>query len=191
MRRRNVILASVAALLIGGWLVAPRVAVWSMALATKKGEESSQAARDRIVFFGQRAIQPTIASIEEHSPWVRRYGYLPSALKQIGGSAHPDLLAAIDGQNDPMKRAYLISALQTAFDDYSRLDTVVSDFEEGRLSEWGLLHIGSDLRYSFPDAPEVLTEDRKLNPDFKAYWKKRSEQDGARQPATAVDSKAE
>lgn len=189
MRRRYVILVSVAALLIGGWLVAPRIAVWSMALATKKGEASSQAARDRIVFFGELAIRPTIASIEEHSPWVRRYCYLPSALKKIGGSAHRDLLAAIESQDDPEKRACLISALQTAFDDYSQFDTVIDDFESGRLSAWGLLHMASDIRYDFPDAPELLTEDRKLNPAFRAFWKQRSEQDGGGEPATRPESK--
>ena len=189
MRRRNVILVSVAALSIGGWLVAPRIAVWSMALATKKGEESSQAARDRIVFFGERAIQPIITSIEEHSPWVRRYCYLPSALEKIGGTAQADLLAAIEAQDDPKRRAYLISALQTAFDDYSHFDTIIADFESGRLSEWGLVHMASDMRYGFPDAPELMTEDRKLNPAFKAFWKQRSEQDGAGQPATRAESK--
>ena len=188
MRRRNVILVSVAALLIGGWLVAPRIAVWSMALATIKGEESSQAARNRILFFGERAIQPTIASIEEHSPWVRRYCYLPSALEKIGGTAHADLLAAIKAQDDPKKRAYLISALQTAFDDYSHFDTVIADFETGHL-KWGLSHMASDVRYGFPNAPELLTADRTLNPAFKAFWKQRSEQDGAGQPATRSESK--
>jgi hypothetical protein len=189
MRRRKIILIGVAAVLLGGWFVAPRAAVWSMALATKKGEESSQRARDRIVFFGERAIQPTISSIEEHSPWVRRYCYLPSALEKIGGSARSDLLAAIGVQNDPMKRVYLISALQTAFEDYSQFDTVIDDFETGRLSDGGLFHMASYMRHSFPDAPELLTEDRKLNPEFKAFWKKRSEQDGAGQPATRSESK--
>ena len=160
-----------------------------MALATKKGEESSQAARDRIVFFGERAIQPTIASIEEHSPWVRRYCYLPSALEKIGGTAHADLRAAIEAQDDPRKRAYLISALQTAFEDYSRFDTLIADFETGRLSDWGLVHMASDIRYSFPDAPQLLAEDRKLNPEFKAFWKQRSEQEDAGQPAARSESK--
>ena len=175
MRRRSVILVSATALLICGWLVAPRIAVWSMALATKKGEESSLAARDRIVFFGERAIQPTIASIEKHSPWVRRYCYLPSALEKIGGAAHASLLAAIEVQDDRKKRAYLISSLQTAFGDYSHFDTVIADFDAGRL-KWGLSHMASDLRYSFPDAPELLTEDRTLNSAFKVFWKQRSGQ---------------
>ena len=183
MRRRHVILVSIAALLIGGWLLAPRIAVWSMVLATKKGEESSQAARDRIVFFGERAIQPTIASIEEHSPWVRRYCYLPSALQKIGGSAHQDLLAAIDQQYDPEKRAHLISALQSAFDDYSRLDTIIHDHEAGTISKIAFFFMESGIRRSFPDAPELLTEGQTLNSAFTAYWKKRSEQDMGRQPA--------
>ena len=169
MRWRNVILLSVVGLLFIGWLVGPRVAVWSMALASKKGEESSQAARDRIVFFGQRAIQPTIASIEKHSPWVRRYCYLPSALEKIGGSAHADLLAAIDAQGSTTKKAYLISALQTAFDDYSRFDWVLAEYEAGRIG-MELNFFASEVRYAFPDAPKLLTEDRILNPAFKAYW---------------------
>ncbi len=174
MRRRKIICLIVAALLIGGWFAAPRVAVWSMALANKKGEESSQAARDRIVFFGERAIQPTIASIEEHSPWVRRYCYLPNALEMIGGSAHSDLLAAIENQDATKKRAYLISALQMAFEDYSHVDTVLDDFEAGRLSAWALDRMALGLRSDFPDAPMLLTEDRKLNPAFKDFWTNRS-----------------
>lgn len=177
MRRRNVILLTVATLLVVGWLAAPGIAVWSMALATKKGEKSSQAARDRIVFFGERAIQPTISSIERHSPWVRRYCYLPSALQNIGGSAHQDLLAAIDEQKDPWKRAHLISALQSAFDDYSRLDTIIQDHEAGSITEIAFVFMEPQIRYSFPDAPQLLTEDRALNPAFKAYWTTRSEQD--------------
>lgn len=85
MGRRDVILVSFAAVPIGRWLVLPQLAVWSMALATKKSEEFFQAARDRIVFFGARAIQSTIASIGKNLPWVRRYGYLPGALERIGG----------------------------------------------------------------------------------------------------------
>lgn len=188
MLRRTVILASFAAISIGGWLVLPQLAVWSMALATSKGEESSKAARDRIVFFGERAIQPTIASIEKNSPWVRRYGYLPSALEKIGGSAHSDLLAAIKDQDDPMKRAHLISALQTAFHDYSQFDTVIADSETGSFPAFGFKHLASDMRRRFPDAPALLTEDRKLNPAFKAFWKERGNEGGG-EPSARPDSK--
>jgi len=146
-----------------------------MALASKKGEKSSQAARDRIVFFGERAIKPTIASIEIHSPWIRKYSYLPSALEKIGGSARSDLIDAIENQDDLEKKAYLISALQTAFDDYSHFDTVLADFEAGRLSGWELIHMETDIRYTFPNAPELLMEGRKLNPAFKDFWTKHSE----------------
>jgi hypothetical protein len=188
MLRRNVILAGSVAISVGGWLVLPQLAVWSMALATSKSEESSRAARDRIVFFGERAIQPTIASIEKNSPWVRRYGYLPSALEKIGGSAHSDLLAAIKDQDDPMKRAYLISALQTAFHDYSQFDTVIADSETGSFPAFGLIHMASAMRGRFPDAPELLTEDRKLNPAFKAFWIERTE-DGGGEPSARPDSR--
>jgi len=170
MRKRKVIPFTVALLLIGGWLGGPRIAVSSIALASKKGEESSRRARDRIVFFGERAIQPTIASIEEHSPWVRRYCYLPSALEKIGGSAHSDLLAAIDEQRDPKKRAHLIYALQSAFDDFSRFGTVINDLESGNLSERVMIRFAYDLKHTFPDAPELLTDNREINPAFKAYW---------------------
>ena len=179
MRRRNLILLILVVALVCGWLLAPRIAVWAVAQATKKGEESSEDARDRIVLFGERSIQPTIASIEEHSPWVRRYAYLPSALKKIGGSAHGDLLAAIGNQNNPDKRARLVFALQTAFDDYSRLDLVIQDYEAGRISEIALVFMESDMRHVFPDAPRLLTEDRNIDPAFKAYWAKRSEKDAA------------
>ncbi len=164
------IVVFVSALFTFGYSVAPRFAVWSMAFASKKGEESSRAARDRIVFCGERAIQPTIASIEVHSPWVRRYCYLPSALKMIGGKAHDELISAIKGQEDEVKRAYLISALQTGFDDYSYLYQVILDFEEERLSSWGLFHMAADVRASFPNAPHLLTEDFKINPAFESFW---------------------
>lgn len=189
MRRHYIIFVSVAVIWIGGWFAAPSIAVWSMALATRKGEVSGQRARDRIVFFGDRAIQPIIASIEQHSPWARNYCYLPSALEKIGGSAQSDLLDAIGRQNDPKKRANLISALQTAFDDYSRFDIVLKDCEAGKMPESRLIFMASDIRYSFPDAPALLTEDRKLNPEFRAYWTKRSNQGPAGQPATRPESK--
>ena len=98
MRRRYIFLGIAAVTLIGGWAACPTLAVWSMALATSKGEASSRAACDRIVFFGERAIPSTIASIERNSPWVPRYCYLPIALKEIGGSAQSDLRAAISKQ---------------------------------------------------------------------------------------------
>jgi hypothetical protein len=179
MRRRNLIILLLAVAVVCGWLLGPQIAVWAVAQATKKGEESSEDARDRIVLFGERSIQPTIASIEEHSPWVRRYAYLPSALEKIGGSARGDLLAAVDNQKNPDKRARLISALQTAFDDYSKLGLVIEDYEAGRISEIALVFMESDMRRVFPNAPRLLTEDRAINPAFKAYWTKRSEQDAA------------
>lgn len=166
MKGRQIKVALVLLALLGGWLIAPRVAVWSIVFATKKGEDSSKAAQDRIVFFGERAIQPTIASIEENSPWTRRYCYLPGALKRIGGSAHAQLLAAIDQQDDPQKRGYLISALQNAFQDFSQLTTIINDLEEGRIQS----AVFFDISQHFPDAPKFLTEEGKLNPAFTVYW---------------------
>ena len=179
MRRRNIIILLLAVAVVCGWLLGPQLAVWSVGLATKKGDESSEAARDRIVLFGERAIQPTIVSIEENSPWVRRYGYLPEALKKIGGSAHGDLRTAIGNQKDLDKRARLNFALQTAFDDYSKLGLVIEDYEAGRISEIALVFMESDMKHVFPDAPRLLMEDRSVNPAFKAYWAKRSEKDAA------------
>ena len=174
-RRRLIATAFIGLLLFGTWWVAPAVAVWSMALSTKKGEESSARARDRIVFFGERAIGSTISSIERNSPWRRRYCYLPSALEQIGGPARERLLERIDRQKEPLKRAYLISALQSAFDDMSRFDTVMEDHRRGELSAFALLHMESAVRHNLPDAPPlVLTEHKvEVNPEFLQYREER------------------
>jgi len=151
MRKRKIITLAFISLLFLAWMGAPTLAVWSMAFASGKGEESSRRACDRIVFFGERSIRPAIASIERESPWVRRYCYLPIALKEIGGAAHSELLAAIDRQDDPRKRAYLVSTLQTAFDDYSRLAVIIEDAQEERISTWALTRFSNDLRHTFPD----------------------------------------
>ena len=179
MRRRIVILFLIAAIVCAaGWILWRRLVVAPLNFVEKKGEEPLRQACDRIVAVGERAIPAVISSIEEHSPWVRRHCYLPIVLKEIGGSAHSEVADAIEKQKDPRKRAFLISTLQSAFGDYSRLDSIIDDFESGRISSWGLIHIASNIRYIFVDAPPFLTEDRQINPEFKIYWKKRSEHDG-------------
>lgn len=178
--KRYLVPALMAAVIFTAWAVAPTLAVWSLDFIEHKGEEPSRRACDRIVYFGERAIPAIIAGIESHSPWVRGQCYLPVALKEIGGSAHNQLLAAIDQQHDPYVRACLISSLHTAFEDYSRLHIILDDAEQSRLSEWTLTHLAYDVRYRFPEAPLLQTEDRKLNPKFVAYWEERGKHDAQR-----------
>ncbi len=152
------------------WWFAPWFTVWSMCLADKKGEESSRAVCDRIVAHGERAVPAIISSIKSHSPWVRRYCYLPIALREIGGSAHPQLLRAIDRESDPAKRAYLVSSLHTAFKDYSRFGVVLNDMRSGDLGPFAVYHFAIHAHNAFPDAPPLMTEERTLNREFLDWW---------------------
>jgi hypothetical protein len=141
-----------------------------MCLADKKGEESSRAVCDRIVAHGERAVPAIISSIKSHSPWVRRYCYLPVALREIGGSAHPLLLHAINRESDPAKRAYLVSSLHAAFKDYSRFGVALNDMRSGDLEPFAMHYFAIHARNAFPDAPPLITEEKILNREFLVWW---------------------
>ena len=144
-----------------------------MHLADTKGEESSRAVCDRILAHGERAIPAIISSIETNSPWVRRHCYLPIALKEIGGSAQSGLNQAINNQSNPRRRAFLISSLQTAFEDYSRFEIVLNDMQFGELSKFAVHRFESDIQYAFPEAPPLTAENINLNPEFLEWWSRK------------------
>lgn len=135
------------------------------------GERNGQRMRDRLIACGPSAIGPTIAAIRAHGVWVRgRAAYLPSVLAGLGDPAHRAVLAAIDAEQDTNARGYLISALQRAFADYSRLDRWLADARTGTVSSFQMSPIGHDVRWGFPEAPELCADGR-LSTRFAEWWR--------------------
>ena len=171
MKRKQIIWALsliVAASLL--WSVWPYLVVARFSMVDRQDEEGSQRVCNEIVACGPRAIPAAIRSIEINSPWVRRYCYLPIALGRLGPPAHDTLLVAVDEESDPRKRAYLISSLVTAFDDFSRFHLWLEDVDAKRVSKWSMVHFASAVRQHLPDAPELLKGEG-LNPEFLAWWR--------------------
>jgi hypothetical protein len=91
-------------------------------------------------------------------------------LRHFGEPAHQQLLIAIDSETDHRACAFLISALQSGFEDFSRFDRWLTDPDAKSPS--AIVHIGSDIRLAFPDAPPLKSESSfTLNPDFLAWWR--------------------
>jgi hypothetical protein len=137
----------------------------------RKGEEGGRWLRDNLIGCGPSAIGPTIAAIREHSPWVRNYCYLPRVLKHFGEPAHQQLLSAIDEEKDSKSRAFLISSLQIAFEDFTRFHVWLTD-RESTSKEWAISHMAQDVSHAFPDAPP-LRKSNAINPDFMIWWGER------------------
>ena len=172
--RRKVIWWSVCGFLITvlTFVLWPSNPCWILAAAPyleRKGEENGQWLRDKLIACGPRAIQPTIEAIAEHSPWVRVYCILPQVLRHFGEPARSELVAAIDKEPDSKRRAYLISSLQSGFNDFSRLEIALSDLNN-RPSRWSLTHLAADVRESYPEAPD-LADSTGINSAFLVWWR--------------------
>ena len=128
-------------------------------------------AEDALVWFGPRAIDPTIAGIRKHD-WERDYANYPSVLSRLGEPAHKRLIQAIDAEQSPDQRARLIFGLQHGFDDYSRLGTWVDAALSQQESPWCTFWLSAELRCTSEDAPPLLVvgDLRKINPDFVRWW---------------------
>jgi len=148
------------------WSSAPQVILVVAPLLEKKGEAGGQWLRDKLIACGPRAIQPTIQAIAQYSAWVRNYAYLPQVLEHFGDPARTELIAAIDKETDSKRRAYLISALQSGFTDFSRLEIVLNDHE---LSRSSLTHMAVEVRRAFPTAPD-LAGTAGINSEFVTWW---------------------
>jgi len=156
--------------LILAWSFRPAVYLAIAPLLEKKGEESGHWLRDRLVGCGPRAIHPTIEAIRQHSAWESKYAYLPQVLNRLGEPAHDALLKTIDSEKDLRSRAYLTSALQEGFGDFSRLDHWLKDAVPDRVSPWALTHLSADVRQVFPTAPQLQVASG-INPEFVQWWK--------------------
>ena len=155
------------------WPSRPKLILAMAAFHEQRGEEgeaNGRKMRDRLIACGPSAIAPTIDAIRRHSAWTRRYAYLPQALRGLGEPAHRALLAAIDSEQDAPARGYLISALQRAFSDYSRLDRWMADTTNGVVSPFQMAHFAGDVRYRYPHAPE-LRADGRLSTEFVEWWR--------------------
>jgi len=145
----------------------------------RKGESGGEWLRDSLIVCGPSSIGPTIATLRRESPWARNYGYLPLVLRHFGEPAHQQLLMAIDSETDLRSRAYLISALQGGFNDFTRFDRWLRDPDS--MSDYSIVHMSSDIRLAFPDAPPLQSEAFTLNPDFLEWWRVRQSK-GLQQP---------
>ncbi|HMJ65521.1 MAG TPA: hypothetical protein VK615_09235 [Candidatus Binatia bacterium] len=156
------------------WPTRPERIIAMIALQERRGEEgeaNGRKMRDKLIACGPSAINPTIDAIRGHTAWTRGYAYLPQVLQGLGEPAHRALLAAIDAERDASVRGYLISALQRAFTDYSRLDIWLADAANGTVSSYQITHFARDLRHTFPDAPE-LRADGRVSKDFLEWWQR-------------------
>jgi hypothetical protein len=165
-------LSVIAILVIVKWPSRPEKIIAMIAVQERKGEEgekNGQRTRDKLIACGPSAIMPTIDAIREHSAWVRGYAYLPQVLGGLGEPAHKSLLAAIDSEHDDGARAHLISALQVAFNDFSRFDRWLTNAGSGSSSSYEINHFSANIRYSFPNAPE-LGGNSGVNTEFLKWW---------------------
>lgn len=174
-KRLMILVSSLTVVLLVLRLYWPYLTVYSLGWSSSKGEEGSKEACNRIVSLGKKAIPAVISGIEDNSPWVKGYCYLPSVLKRIDGAAKEHLVAAIEKQNDPLIRAYLVYSLQEAFDDYSKLSIVLNDIQKQKLKSRRLLHFGSQLELRYPAAPPLFQERNMLNEAFIVFWENQKE----------------
>lgn len=165
-------------LLIAGFVAAAPLVVWflrvQLVLAcapflVRKGESGGEWLRDCLISCGPSSIGPTIATLRRESPWTRNYCYLPLVLKHFGEPAHQQLLMAIDSETDRHSQAFLISALQEAFTDFTRFDRWLEN--PGTRSSYEIAFMALDVRGAFSDAPPLQSgSSTSLNPDFIVWW---------------------
>jgi hypothetical protein len=167
--RANVGLAAMLGIAIAGavWYFLPAILLCSMAWTDEP--DSRDAIVVRISACGPRAIPFIIRTVRDESPWSD-YSRLPDLLGTFGETARSPLIHAIDGEPNPRKCAYLISALQTGFNDYRRLPKWVGFALAGKLSPWGLRTLGFELPRAWPDAPALLAPDGSIDAGFRAWW---------------------
>ena len=136
----------------------------------EEGEANGRRMSERLIACGPSAIAPIIKTIREHGFWNRRYAYLPRALEGLGEPARRALLQAIDAEEDAHTRAELISALQRAFEDFSRFDLWLAEATNNAANNTlQLAHFGGDVRRKYPDAPSLEVNER-VNPEFVEWW---------------------
>jgi hypothetical protein len=90
-------------------------------------------------------------------------------LRDLGDDAKLRLLEAIDSETDLRKQAYLISALQAGFNDFSRFHLWLDYASSGRVSVWSMNHMGTDVQNHFESAPD-LVKDGRICPEFLKWW---------------------
>ena len=168
--KRLVIFGSIAATALLLWLFRAHLVLACVPFLERKGESGGQWLRDTLILCGPSSVGPSISALRRESPWARNYCYLPHVLRHFGEPAHQQLLIAIDSESDKHSRAFLISALQRGFNDFSRFDRWLADSDSK--SAYATVHMSNDIRLAFPDAPPPISERTlALNPDFLEWWR--------------------
>ena len=169
-KKRLLIVGFLAAVVLVPWIFRAQLVLACTPFLVRKGESGGQWLRDTLIFCGSSSVAPTIATLRRESPWQRNYCYLPAVLEHFGEPAHQQLLMAIDSETNNHSRAYLISALQNAFKDFTRFDRWLSD-PDYSTSSYAIVHMSRDIQLAFPDAPPLKSESSfTINPDFLVWW---------------------
>ncbi|EEF57435.1 hypothetical protein, partial [Pedosphaera parvula] len=167
-RKRLLIVVSTTAMVLVLWLLRAHLVLACIPLLEEKGESGGQRLRDSLIFCGPSSIGPVIATIRDESPWRRNYCYLPDVLEHFGEPAHRQLLKAIDSETHNRHRAFLISALQRGFKDFTRFDRWLA--APDLTSSYELTFMAGDIRLAFPDAPPLSSESSdSINPEFLVW----------------------
>jgi hypothetical protein len=169
-KKRLLIVSFIAAVVLILWLLRAHLILACIPFLEEKGESGGQWLRDSLILCGPSSISPTIATIRDESPWRRNYCYLPFVLQHFGERAHRQLLMAIDSEADNRRRAFLISALQSGFEDFTRFDGWLAGPDSA--SSYSLTFMAGHIRQTFPDAPPLASESSDtINPDFLVWWR--------------------
>jgi hypothetical protein len=186
MRNRYRLLVGVALLaplLIGYWIL-PRVGLALIPL--EEGRE--RWAEDFTVAAGERAIEPAIDCIREHSSWDRGRSGWAQVLRRLGQPAHEALLRAAAREQTAVGRAHLISVLQLEFSDYQMLSIWVNDVLTSCDRPSVARELDAELRRLNPEMPQVIDDNSdKLNVDFVLWWNKLSDAQKRGEPLPATD----
>jgi hypothetical protein len=173
-KKRLLIRGFLAAVVLVPWIFRAQLVLACTPLLVVKGETGGQWLRDTLILCGSSSIAPIIGTLRHESPWQRNYCYLPAVLEHFGEPAHQQLLLAIDSETNKHSRWHLISALQSAFKDFSRFDRCISD-PDYSTSSYAIVHMSGTIHLAFPEAPPLGSRGSEspfitINPDFLVWW---------------------
>ena len=131
--------------------------------------EATGADKARLINMGPRAIDPIIDSLRR-SAFNWEASSLLNILKTFGEPAHKRLLFRIDHERSNNDQITLIYALQTSFDDYSRVNLWLDDLTRRPRDSSALR---DSLRTHWHDVP-IITDHKRLFTDAFFLWYKKN-----------------